>query len=403
MSLFIPHLIPYLGKFTGGPAVCVARIAAGLSLRGHDQAIFHPQLSSDGPAVAVEPTVKTYSSRTSRFFGFRSARGLYKQLYLNAPRFSLVHSHSLWSDVNRVAYRIAQNRQIPHVITVHGTLTSKAFRRRQWKKRLVAWWFQNEALQRAACIHATSEEEYGDIRAFGVKAPVAVIPMPASPPVSLTSSEREALLSTLRIPAQKQCLLYLGRLHPVKGLERLIRAWSRLSNEHNQWHLVLAGPDEQQYRNRLERLVSQSQCAATVSFTGPLDEREKSAVFQASNLFVMPSDFENFGVAIVEAMMASLPIVTTTGTPWSALPSARAGWWIPPTVDDLEQTLSAAMAMPTSGRAAMGHRGQELARPFTRESVAASLEAVYLWLVGQREMPTCVRGIRGPGQWRAAA
>lgn len=156
------------------------------------------------------------------------------------------------------------------------------------------------------------------------------------------------------------------------------------------WQLVLAGPDEVGMRFELEGALRAAGCRGTVTFAGQLDEREKWAAYKAADLFVMPSDFENFGNAIVEAMVSGLPVVTTTGTPWKELPAKGAGWCVPPTADHLTRALCEAMAMPEEARKAMGRRATDFAKRFGPEQVIAALSQVYHWLLGHGERPSCV-------------
>jgi glycosyltransferase involved in cell wall biosynthesis len=105
----------------------------------------------------------------------------------------------------------------------------------------------------------------------------------------------------------------------------------------------------------------------------------------------MPSDFENFGNAIVEAMLSGLPVITTTCTPWQELPAAGAGWCVEPTVHALALTLREALQMPEETRRAMGLQAAKLAMRFRPEIAGADLIHVYQWLLGQSPRPSCVR------------
>jgi glycosyltransferase involved in cell wall biosynthesis len=104
----------------------------------------------------------------------------------------------------------------------------------------------------------------------------------------------------------------------------------------------------------------------------------------------MPSDFENFGNAIVEAMMAGLPVITTTGTPWKELPVAGAGWWVEPTVDAMTVALREALALPEETRREMGRQALTYSARFRPEQAASDLIQVYQWLLGRGAKPECV-------------
>ena len=104
----------------------------------------------------------------------------------------------------------------------------------------------------------------------------------------------------------------------------------------------------------------------------------------------MPSDFENFGNAIVEAMSSGLSVVTTTGTPWKELSSAGAGWCVEPNVEAVRDALGAALPLTDDTRQAMGRRAAAPAARFRPEQAGADLIQVYQWLLGRGPKPGCV-------------
>jgi glycosyltransferase involved in cell wall biosynthesis len=174
-------------------------------------------------------------------------------------------------------------------------------------------------------------------------------------------------------------------------LERLINAWAQLSAFHGEWQLVLAGPDEGGYRAVIETRIDRLQCRSSVRLLGTLDNRSKWAVLQAADLFIMPSDFENFGMSIVEAMLADKPVITTTGTPWQSLAEQGAGWWVERTPEALTDAMIEAMTLSDESRQAMGRRGCGLAAQFTPDKVASQLAALYSWVLKEGAQPDFVR------------
>jgi glycosyltransferase involved in cell wall biosynthesis len=185
-------------------------------------------------------------------------------------------------------------------------------------------------------------------------------------------------------------VLYLGRLHPVKGLERLITAWSNIALSHHNWHLVLAGPSDPSYLKCLHRLVAQKNCMDSISFIGSVNDFEKWQMMNEAELFVMPSDFENFGLAIVEAMSAGLPVIATTGSPWGCLEYQQAGWYISPTVSALEKVLNVALSMQNTELGEIGKRGRLIADEFSPEQIAKKFELLYRWLCDRTSLPEFV-------------
>ena len=293
-------------------------------------------------------------------------------------------------------------------------LAPGALRHHGWKKAPVRLWFQNRALREAQCLHAKSEKECEDIRRFGLRNPVAIIPNPIAPPPG-----GPVVRGPWSVVPKRRTVLFLGRLHPVKGVGRLVEAWAEIQikkaesiplksrnwesrkqksaqmtedggRRSGDWQLVIAGPDEVGMRPGLEAALRAAGCGDSVVFTGQLDEGQKWAAYRAADLFVMPSDFENFGNSIVEAMLSSLPVITTTGTPWKELPAQGAGWCVEPTVEAVRDALGAAMAMADDARQEMGRRAAVLAAKFSPEQAGADLIQVYEWMLGTGPKPGCV-------------
>jgi glycosyltransferase involved in cell wall biosynthesis len=120
-----------------------------------------------------------------------------------------------------------------------------------------------------------------------------------------------------------QTALFVGRIYPVKGLPMLIEAWAQV-RPHG-WRLQIVGPDEAGHRAEVERVVSAAGLDGVVSFVGPLEGQAKQTALLDADLFVLPTHSENFGMAIGEALAHGLPVLTTTGAPWSMLPQRGCG------------------------------------------------------------------------------
>jgi glycosyltransferase involved in cell wall biosynthesis len=248
----------------------------------------------------------------------------------------------------------------------------------------MVWPFQYFALKRADLLHATSEAEYKEIRAAGLSNPVAIIPNGVDLPDFSSSTD----LGT------KECqktVLFLGRLHPVKGLDDLLSAWKILEPLNHNWNLSIVGSGEVGYVNFLRKQVSELGLRR-VQFKGSLYGRQKSEEYFRANLFVLPTLSENFGMVVAEALAHACPVVATYGAPWRDLEIEGCGWWIEQGIDPLMRTLQIAMSEPVDRLLARGRKGLQLVeRKYNWLQVAASMELCYRYLKYGGEAPAFIR------------
>jgi glycosyltransferase involved in cell wall biosynthesis len=387
--MFIAHVIQYIGKDFGGPVAGMAAMAAGVAELGHQVELFATHRQGDGEIINLAPGIIPHVCRDVSLGSLRHSPSLWDALK-SAPC-SLIHSHGLWGDPNRCAADMARSKKVPHVIGPCGLLGPVALRRSRWKKNIVRLLFQDKALHDAACLMANSDNEYRDFRSYGLVNPVAMVPNPVAGPETVINPVTVAdFRSRFAINPEKKLLVFLGRIHPTKGVRRLVSIWSTLSEFHEEWHLIIAGPDEGNYQAVVQDDLEKLGCSATVSFPGPLDDRWKWGLLEAAELFVMPSKYENFGIAIVEALLAGVPVVTTSGTPWRSLVKHGAGWHVDHTRKVLGAALAEAMALSDETRHEMGARGQLLGKTFSVETIAVKLLALYRWLLDGGECPDFV-------------
>ncbi len=285
---------------------------------------------------------------------------------------TILHDHGQWSAINRASAKLARNRGLPRVVSPRGMLSPWARRYKWWKKSLAWRLFAKRDLAEAVAIHATSELEATELRALGVKQPIAIIPNGVEP---------LAAVSPGSVP-DRPYVLFLSRIHEKKGIRELLRVWRELPNR--DWDLVLAGPDEQ-------HIVANQKLPDRVRYVGAVEGEAKARLMQQASLFVLPTHSENFGVVVAESLLAGVPVITTHGAPWQSLQTENCGWWIPMSEPTLLETLTTAMQLPPAERHAMGQRGQQLAqREFGWPRIASEMAAVYEWILGGGNPPACV-------------
>ena len=170
--------------------------------------------------------------------------------------------------------------------------------------------------------------------------------------------------------------LFLGRIHQKKGLLMLVEAWARVRPQG--WRLVVAGPDEAAHKIKVEKAVEEAGLSHVVSFTGPIQGRAKESLMFDASLLVLPTHSENFGMVVAEALAHGLPVLTTTGAPWSGLPKVGCGWWVDVSVDGIAEGLRQATRLEAKSLREMGLRGRKwVETEFSWSSVANQFIASY--------------------------
>lgn len=374
------HIVAGLAARDGGPAYSVPRLCASLRAQGDDAQILTVR-SNDTPSRADSTEFPQDAAGIPLLRSLRLSSALAKTARRQAASTDIFHSHGLWLMPNVYAGHAAAKAGKTLVVSPRGMLAPAALEFSKLKKRLFWRLLQGPAYSRAALWHATAETEADEIRAFGIKAPVAVIPNGIDLPERLARHDPDR---------PRRTLLFLSRLHPKKGLDRLIAAWARVAAQHLEWDLAIAGDSEGGHRDELEAQVA-ALGTERITFAGPVYGEAKARLLEGADLFVLPTLNENFGIAVAEALASGIPAVVTKGAPWAGLESERCGWWIDHGVEHLAAALSSAMALPSGERAEMGRRGRDwMARSFGWDAIAAQMAASYRWLGGSGPRPDYV-------------
>lgn len=280
----------------------------------------------------------------------------------------LVHDHAIWLPSNHAVASYCHRYRVPRIVSPRGMLGRWAMQHGSWKKRLAWHLFQKRDLQLANGFHATSEQELAEIRDQGFQQPAVVVPNAIDLP-------NQKYLRTGN--SSSPTALFLSRLHPKKGLVELVRGWA-IAMKDSSWKLIIAGPDEAGYRVIVEEEVARLGLTDCISFAGDIDGDSKWQLYANADLFVLPSFNENYGIVIAEAMAMGVPVITTTGTPWSVLRDQKLGWWMEPHVDSISQALREARSMPREDLREMGTRSKMyMDQQLSWEQVGGELVSFY--------------------------
>lgn len=293
----------------------------------------------------------------------------------------IIHNHGLWMMPNVYPGRARRAGNVRLVIAPRGTVSEWAWNHHRGRK-WVMWHLlgQGNAMRAADAFHATSEEEYADLRRLGFRQPVCVLPngIDVPPPAAKPTGERRTSL-------------YLGRIHKKKGIDLLLKAWAAVEPRFPHWDLVVAGPDDGGWLAQYQALAADLKLAR-VSFPGPVYGQEKLALYRSAHLFVLPTHSENFGMTVAEALAAGTPAIVTRGAPWAGLVEHGAGWWIEIGVDPLVAALEEALSLPDEQLAEMGRNGCAwIWRDFSWDAIGRQMAAFYEWLRAGGPAPAWVR------------
>lgn len=319
-------------------------------------------------------------SATPMLSQLRLSGDMRRTLNRKAETADIFHTHGLWLMSNVYPAWAAKKAGKAFVLSPRGMLGAPAMQFSRLKKQ--AFWLalQHRALKSAALLHATSEVEFQEIRAAGLKNPVAII----RNGIDVPELKKET-------SSQERMVLALGRVHPKKGLDQLIHAWSRLGNQSAGWKLRIIGPSEDNHAEQLQKLAA-GLGLSNVSIEAPLYGSEKLETYRQADLFVLPTLNENFALTVAEALAAGTPVISTKGAPWAGLSEHGCGWWIDHGVESMSAALANAMVCPRQALNQMGSRGRDwMLKDYSWDHVGQEMFMAYQWLTMKTEMPDSIK------------
>jgi poly(glycerol-phosphate) alpha-glucosyltransferase len=312
---------------------------------------------------------------------------------LTTVQLDLIHTHGIWMYPSHAVLRWSWESGRRFIVSPHGMLDPWALRQSPLKKRVAGALYEYAHLREAACIHALCDAEYRAIRTCGLRNPVAVVPSGVDLPSG--AAVRAPPWAGL-LPKKSSVILFLGRLHPKKGLANLSKAWANIRTGHpllsQNWHLVIAGWDEMHHRNSLEQIVIAAGISDSVHFIGPQFGADKAAALSHAEAFILPSLSEGLPVSALEAWTYCLPVLMTQECNLPEGFAAGAALQIGAAVPELTRGILQFLEMTNEDRRNMGQRGRALVGShFSWARAAADLIAVYSWVCRGGATPACVR------------
>ncbi len=238
---------------------------------------------------------------------------------------NVVHLNSIYAPTSFIIGMALMcfRRSKPIVWSVRGELSQEAQVYRGGIKKIMKGVLRL-FLHKHVHFHATSDLEKEYVKqCFGLDIPIIQIPN---------------LLELPELEHQKKrtTLLYLGRIHPIKALDILLKALKlSVTFQGTDYKLIIAGEGDLAYTLHLSALALELGISDKVEFIGKIDGKAKQQLLAAAKALILPSYSENFGNVVVEALAQKTPVIASKGTPWAILEEKKAGFWVENTVTSL--------------------------------------------------------------------
>jgi glycosyltransferase involved in cell wall biosynthesis len=365
------HIIPSIAEESSGPTYSVKRLV---------ESLINIKLDVELATLNINNSkLPEYASSFDLVGNKRLASSPLMYRWLNNKvkihnKNIIFHNHGMWQFNSLYPGQIANKYKIPYVVSTRGSFSKIAFKNGSLVKKIFWPLYQKPSFKSVSLFHATSFDEYLDIRSLGFKQPIAIIPNGIDIPNKF-----------LKINSIFKTVLFLGRIHPIKGLDLLLPAWKLIQDKHTDWQLKIIGDDigyhgSTGYKLKLKS-ISNYLKLKRVEFIDPLYGNEKWQAYKDADIYVLPSYSENFGVTIAEAMASGLPVIVTKGTPWSEVEENNAGLWIDNNIEAIAYAIETLINKNTKDRELMGQNGKEwMVKDFSWDTIAKKMNCVYDWL-----------------------
>lgn len=311
--IVIPYYAPAWAF--GGPVPAVESLAIALARRGHDVHVWSTDaLNRSARLTSGESLEAGVHVRRFRTVGFRTLQhfnmfvtpGLLRAHDL--CQFDVIHLHEFRTAQNAILLPLLGKLRKPFIVTPHGSFRRRG---RVFFKVVYDILFGYRLVERARLLTALTQREAADIRAAGVESErIRILPNAVQSADASSTMSAEAARALLGMPSSAPLIVFMGRLHRIKGPDLLLDAFARIQRRCADAQLIYAGPDEGAGTG-LRRTAATLGCSNRTHFLGQVDGPLKEAVYSAANVMVLPSRSEGLSMTLLEALVRAIPVVCT--------------------------------------------------------------------------------------------
>jgi glycosyltransferase involved in cell wall biosynthesis len=380
------HVIPSVPHVRGGPSLVVMDMVKALRAKNVDAEI--ATTNDNGDYLLDVPLQKLveYKQVPIWFFSrFSPTVKLVREyafswqltawLWDKISEYDILHIHAIFSYTSTMAMAIARLKNVPYIVIPHGLLSEWSLQQSTRRKQIYMRLIEEANLNHSQAIHLTSQLEQQEVAQLGLSVPSFVLPHGLSQP-TLILNARHRLREHLQVAADEPIILFLSRLHPKKGLDYLIPALGKLT--HHRFTFVVAGSGCKEYEAEIESALVATGISDRTHFTGFIGGETKNLFIQGSDLFVLTSHAENFGLAVLEALAVGVPVLVTPGVALAAVVQEHQLGYVPELdVLAIAQAIEEYLTHPQAAKD-MGDRARQIIREqYTWDKVAAKMVEIY--------------------------
>ncbi len=380
----ILQIVPSVSLVYGGPSQMVLGLSSALVRAGAEVTLIttdaNGDIDQDPLDVPLETPIdqdgyKLIYFRCAPFRRYKFSTKLLMWLARHAQEYDVAHIHALFSPISSMAATVARQQGLPYVLRPLGTLDPADLRKKARLKQIYATALEKPNLANAAAVHFTTQQEATVSERFGVETNDWVFPLGVVLPESGPSPR-----AALGIAPDRLVILFMSRIDPKKGFDLLIPALEQMIAAGQEFDFVLAGgnPQDPGYVEKIHQQIRNSPLGARSHLVGFVGGGEKTAWLETADVFVLPSYYENFGIAVAEAMTVATPVVISDQVHiWDAIQASNSGWVCECNVDSLAQSLTASLQDSTE-RQRRGQNAQQYALThYSWDAIAVAMMAAY--------------------------
>lgn len=379
----IAVIVAEVGPSAGGLYYSVRALSVGAAERAENEVAVFAMGNVDEETRAHWLPVRPQTFPVSGPRSYSFAPKMFQAVLDFEP--DIIHLHGLWMYSSRVALKVASVCKSKLVLSPRGMMDPWAMRNSQWKKKLMFLLQERRVLDQVDCFHALNQSEADSIRQLGYQQRIEIIPngtdLPDRAGIDLSGNK-----------TAKKKIVFIGRIHPKKGIAKLLEAWERLHERSPEllegWKVVIAGWDDGGHLEGYRQQAEKRGLAASVDWPGKVYGADKDALLRQAACFILPSFSEGLPMAVVEAMGYGIPIIMTEACNIPEAFAAGAALRIEPNPESIGKGIARFMEMQASELDAMKVKARDLAESqFTWDQQVKRMQEVYDSLIDKTILP----------------